>query len=251
MARKKSTNTARFVIKLVLIIVVSGGTMCFIGSRLVQAFKTAEFFKVQSIVIDPSLQFISKDDLRGLFGKNIFSVELSSVQGQLSRRYPQASHLKLVKRFPNQILIVAKKRLPFAQTKVKGNTVTMDDEGVILSIDGNKAESLPGIIGISPEPTRVIAGLPLDSPHLHTALKVIKLFGEDTSLSNYSIEEVDISNMSKILFMLSNSVQVIIDRENMVHNIKVLGVILSQKEFEVKEAKYIDLRFKEPIIGKK
>ncbi|OGX33836.1 MAG: hypothetical protein A3C36_01465 [Omnitrophica WOR_2 bacterium RIFCSPHIGHO2_02_FULL_52_10] len=250
MARKKNTNTARFVIKSILIVLVAGA-MYFAGGRLVKAFKTAAFFKVQSIVIDPSLQFIRKEDLRGLFGKNIFSVDLRSVQTQLSRRYPQASQLKLVKRFPNQILIVAKKRLPVAQMKVKGNTVTLDEEGVILSVNGGQTETLPGITGISAETARVVAGLPLDAPHVHTALKVIKLFGEDAGLSDYAIAEVDISNLSKIFFMLTNRVQVIIDRDNMAHNIKVLGVILSQKDFDVKGAQYIDLRFKEPIIGKK
>jgi hypothetical protein len=45
--------------------------------------------------------------------------------------------------------------------------------------------------------------------------------------------------------------QIIIDQDSIAHNVKVLGVILAQKQFEINQAKYIDLRFKEPIIGKK
>ena len=251
MARKKNLKIQSFVIKFVLIVILGGGAIYFSGNRLAQAFRSAEFFKVQSIVIDPSLQFINKDDLKDLFGKNIFSVDLNAVQGKLTRRYPQASHLKLVKRFPNKILIVAKKRLPFAQLNAKAKIVTLDEEGVILSVDDSKYDSLPDIIGMNTENLRVVAGLPLNAPSLRTALKLIKLFNEDTSLSQYAVEQVNLSNMSKVYFMLSDSLQIIIDQDNIAHNLKVLGVILSQKEIEIKQVKYIDLRFKEPIIGKK
>jgi len=251
MAKKKKSKTQLFAIKLVLIITLAGGACFFIGSQLAQAFRAAEYFKVQSVVIDPSLQFISKTDFKSLFGKNIFSVDLKAVQRRLTRRYPQASDLKLVKRFPNQILIVARKRLPFAQLKVRGKTVTLDEEGVILSVDGQRDEKLPDVTGMKTDRVRIVAGRPLRRGNLKTALKIIKLFNADSSLSKHSIKEVNVANMSKIYFMLSGSLQIIIDRDSIAHNVKVLGVILSQKKFEIKQAKYIDLRFKEPIIGKK
>jgi cell division septal protein FtsQ len=251
MARKKKSNIQPFVVKAVLIFFLAGGVMYFVGSRLVQVFKTAEFFRVRSVVIDPSLQFINKADLKGIFGRNIFSIDLKAVQAKLSRRYPQASHLRLVKRFPNQVLIVARKRLPFAYLKTEGRTITLDEEGVILSVDGSHDDTLPDIVGINTDRTRVVAGLPLGGPNLRTALQIIRLFNADKSLSEYSIKEVNASNLSKIYFHLSNSLEIFIDRDNMTHSVKVLGVLLSQNEFEIQNAKYIDLRFKEPIIGKK
>jgi hypothetical protein len=42
-----------------------------------------------------------------------------------------------------------------------------------------------------------------------------------------------------------------LDREKIAQRIKVLGVVLSQGNLDMDHVKYVDLRFKEPIIGKK
>ena len=40
-------------------------------------------------------------------------------------------------------------------------------------------------------------------------------------------------------------------RDQIVQKIRVLGVVLAQDALNLGDVKYIDLRFKEPIIGKK
>ncbi|MCK5081648.1 MAG: cell division protein FtsQ, partial [Candidatus Omnitrophica bacterium] len=61
----------------------------------------------------------------------------------------------------------------------------------------------------------------------------------------------NVENLSKIQFTLSNGLVIILDRNNIDRRIKVLGVVLSQGKLDMKQVKYVDLRFKEPIIGKK
>ncbi len=65
------------------------------------------------------------------------------------------------------------------------------------------------------------------------------------------IKDINIENLSKIQLTLSNQLDVIIDRDKVAQKIRVLGVILAQERLDLKEVKYVDLRFKEPIIGKK
>ena len=251
MARKKNTKRRFFVFKYIFIAGVISGVGFFTARHVIHLFRTTDYFKIQSVVIDPSLQFINKVDLKDVFGKNIFSIDLAAVQRKLSYRYPQAAHLKLVKRFPSQLLIIAKKRVPIARAKIQGQVITLDEEGVILSINDRDDASLPNVVGVSAENSPLVLGLPLKGANLWAALKIIKHFGLEQGLAVYSIKEINIENISKIYFLLSNSVQIIIDREEIAHNIKVLGVILSQRQFEFQQVKYIDLRFKEPIIGKK
>jgi len=222
-----------------------------IGRAVIRHFTTAERFKVKSVVIDPSLQFIHNRDLQSLIDKNIFKLDLSSIERQLGYKYPQASELKITRRFPNRIAIMAKKRSPFAQIGVNGKTVVLDDEGVVLTVADKSVEEIPAILGARSDRLRLVRGLPLKGDDVQFALKVIRLVGMNGSLSGYSIDEVNVENLSKVYCLLNNKVQVILDRSQLSHKIRVLGVVLSEGKLDLKEVRYIDLRFKEPIIGKK
>ena len=50
---------------------------------------------------------------------------------------------------------------------------------------------------------------------------------------------------------LSNGLVVILDSTKITQKVKIVGLILAQGKVKPKDAKYIDLRFKEPIVGKK
>ena len=82
-------------------------------------------------------------------------------------------------------------------------------------------------------------------------LKIIKLFKANSGLASYSIRDVNIESLSKIYFTLSNKLDVVIDKDKIAQKIRVLGIVLAQDRLDLKDVKYIDLRFKEPVIGKK
>ena len=45
--------------------------------------------------------------------------------------------------------------------------------------------------------------------------------------------------------------KIIVDRDNIPHKMKILELVLSQAKPDFEGVQYIDLRFKEPILGKK
>ena len=51
--------------------------------------------------------------------------------------------------------------------------------------------------------------------------------------------------------MLSSDLNIMIDKDGVNRKLKLLPLVLSQNKIDVKEIKYIDLRFQEPLIGKK
>ena len=59
----------------------------------------SELFKVKEIVRDPSLQFVQSRHLPKLVGRNIFDVDLESIQKQLEAQYPQIDNLKISRKF--------------------------------------------------------------------------------------------------------------------------------------------------------
>lgn len=249
--KKKSQVTIPPFVKTVFAVFLVIGISVFAVDRTRHILISADFFKVRSVTIDPVLQFINKEDLRGLIGKNIFTVDLKSVERKLGYKYPQASQLKIARRFPDQISVVAKKRVPYAQLSTQSRTVTVDDEGVILSLKKKDDKKLPSIMGARLTDPELVLGLPLRSPDIWMSLKIIKLFSAHEELENYAISEINMENLSKIYFTLTNKLDVIIDGEDLDQDMRVLSVVLSKGKLNLSEIKYIDLRFNEPIIGKK
>ena len=211
----------------------------------------SDYFTVKEIWYESSLRFMETNEIMGIKGKNIFDVDLRKIERQLQFRYPQFSQLRVLKRFPNQILIVARQHLPFAQLQVEGQNVILDERGVVLSTVDSLDNRLPVIVGATSLKRRITTGMLLENADLQIALKIIRIFKTDKILSFHSISRMDISNLSQIFFYITDDLKVIIDQENIPHKLRILSLILAQTKLTPGGVKYIDLRFKEPILGKK
>ena len=191
------------------------------------------------------------DDLVRLKGKNIFLIDLKAFEGKLNKKYPQVSHLKLVKHFPDQITIAAKKRLPVAQVNIDDNFCVLDSNGVALETTKKADNKVTLILGTKFNKFVPVLGLPLNSESVNIALNIVNVFKAQKELSTYSIESVNVADLSKIKIILNNGLEVLVDKDKVPKNIRVLALVLSQRQIDFKQVKYLDLRFKEPIIGKK
>ena len=246
--RQKLPRLPRPLIKggLVLIIVGFVALICF--NQLALFLKDSDYFNITAVHCDPSLDFIKDQDLKYLKSQNIFSVDLIEVQERLALKYPQVTQLRIVKRFPSEIVIAAQKRIPFAQAQVAGRVLTIDANGVVIS---NTADpELPLLAGIKTD-GKVALGLPLQSQNLPVGLKILKSFSRQDNLNAYKIAKLDIGNLSEIVLLMSNKINIILDRDAADQKIGLISMVLSQPELDLKTVKYIDLRFKEPILGKK
>jgi len=252
MAKRKKTKVIRpSVIKPIivgLLAVVIGLIIC---NRTLLLVRHSEYFKIKTINVDPALSFINKRGLENLKGKSIFLVDLKKVQRRLQFKYPQISQLRIVKRLPDQISVLAKQRFPFAQVHLKNRTLTLDDKGVVVSTAGSQDKKLPLVLGMTSDYKRIALGRLLEGKDVQIVLKIIKAFGVNKALSSYRLLRIDVKNLSKINVYLSDNLKVILDGNEVDQKIKVLGLVLSQGELDLKHVAYIDLRFKELTIGKK
>jgi len=250
MARKKKRLSLAPAAKIVLV----GITAIIIGVLLFKGihhfFVRSDYFKIKIIVIDPSLQFIQKRDLAYLKGKSIFVVDLKAFHRKLSFKYPQITQLRINRNFPNQISLKAVKREPLAQIQLLSKIITVDQHGIVLQQGDAINNALPVIKGVKTKIAPKL-GLPVRGIDLRIALKIIRLFENNSRLKGHHIYNVNVENLSKIEFDIKNMFKIVLDRENIDQKINLLGVVLTQGQLKIKEIKYIDLRFKEPILGKK
>ena len=221
-----------------------------IYNRGVYLLEHSDLFKVKEIVKGPSLQFVQSRHLEKLIGHSMFAIDLKSVQKQLMAQYPQIDRLRISREFPGRIYLSAQKRYPFAAVIVKGSNVVVDDKGVILSINDAIKDKLPSINGVMLT-ANISVGKSVISTGLEVAINIIKIVQESEYLSSKEIDLIDVTNLSKIHFYLTSGFNIIIDQYHLQQNIKKLGILLSEGNIDKKEVGYIDLRFKEPILGKK
>ena len=59
------------------------------------------------------------------------------------------------------------------------------------------------------------------------------------------------NGVSKINIDMMKGFHVIVDKDRIPYKIKKLNFVLNQKQLDMKVVKYIDMRFKDPIVGKK
>ena len=227
--------------------------LLFISARGAIVFlRSLEYFTVRNVVAVPPLPFIKSNPWTNLVGENIFDVNLRAVQERMQRQYPQIARLKILKKFPDEIVILAQERLAFAQARVAGIHLVVDQEGIILSIVKERAKELPLIVGINSPKRHLEPGFSLHGDKkMEIALLILKAFNANKNLSVYPISDINVENLSQITLSMTDGLKIIFDQEALDQKIPVLSLLLSQGQLSLSEIKYIDLRFKEPIIGKK
>ena len=222
----------------------------FAARRTAGALIGSPYFRIKTISIDRAVSFINKRDLDILSGKSIFVVDLKRLQRNLAFKYPQMAQVKILKRFPNTIQVLAKKRPAFARAVVSGRTVPVDDQGAVLAIPSAPEKPLPLITGVSHR-GNIVPGLPLGGEDTRVALNIIKEFQDNAALSSYNLTKIDVGNLLSIDFYLSNDLKIIVEKTDVDRQIRTLALVLSQSRWQEQSVKYIDLRFKEPILGTK
>ena len=234
--------------------IVAGGiviAVVFLGARqAAQAIFESRYFKIKTVEIDRTLSFLDKRDFASLNGKSIFSVDVVRFQRSLTDKYPQMAQANMTRKFPDRILVLARKRAPFAQVYIQNKTFLIDDQGIILFGAPEKGEELPLISGIFSR-RRITTGSALGGESTLLALNIIKEFQNNHSFSPYVVKKIDVDNLKEIDFHLSNGLKIIVDKTDIERKMNVLAMVLSRNRLDTEQVKYIDLRFKDPILGTK
>jgi cell division septal protein FtsQ len=252
MPRKSQKNKKEVVkyLKYIVIFGVSGGIAFYTFQKALISMVHADLFKIRDIALAPELAFIRSNHLDRLIGQSIYQVDLDSIAVRLRAQYPEVGDLQVLRKFPHTILIDARPRRPLAYMAISGRDVLLDEEGIALSYNALLHDRLPFILGAKIYGEAVL-GRPLQTRDVRAALEIIQNLQKNHNLKDYRITTINVENLSKIQIRLSNDVDVIIDREKIPQKLNKLAIILSQGQFKAEEISYIDLRFREPVLGKK
>jgi cell division septal protein FtsQ len=248
MAKKSNVKISKIaVIRTIVFLFI--GFVLFTGyTNAVEFVTNSPLFQVKDVMVDRSIQFIDMRALRDLKGNNIFRVNIKRVERQISNAYPYISQLRVVRQLPDRILVLAKKRDPLLQLFLKKKYLVVDSEGVALYYTPQPA-NLPVVSGIPIERGWLFLGRPIEGAEIEKAVDILNSFKSSPYLQHWKIHAVEAGNLSKIDLSVGENMHVILDQDHTQDKIDLLQMLISANKVNLNQVKYIDLRFKEPVIA--
>ena len=248
MTKKSGVNISRIaVIRIIVFLVI--GFAFFTGTiNAVDFLKSSPLFEVKDVMIDRSIGFIDLRALKDLKGTNIFKIDIKKIDRQIAQHYPYIAQLRVVRQLPDRILILAQKREPLMQIYFKKKYLLLDTQGVALYFTLQPAV-LPQVYGIPLERNWWLLGRSIRGQELSKVVEILNMFKKSTYLRRWNIHVVQAGNLSKIDLLVGENMHVILDQDDTQDKIELLQMLISSNKIDLNKVKYIDLRFKEPVIA--
>jgi len=233
-----------FPIKLIIIILIIFLGALFTVRNLLKLFKTSDYFKIKDIIIFSEENIV---DLSYLKGENIFTVDLQKEAGYLMEQYPIYRKISLVRILPNRISINFIKRKPVAIIKLY-RYFYVNEEAILFDMPEElENQDLPLILGLETKIFGPKIGRRYNIKELTIALNIIKELNLNRALKDYKIKRIDVANLSNASFTIKE-LEIKLDAYNIKDKFNILAGLLNQLKNDLNNIKYIDLRFKEPVI---
>ncbi len=248
MTKKSNVKIPTIVIIRLIVFLFIGVILFWIYSRAVSFLTTASMFDVKKVTIEQSISFIDQRPLRDLMGQNIFSVDLSMLHQQIAKKYPQISQLRVVRQMPDTIEVLAKKRDILLQVSSHNKFLIVDTEGVTMFYTASPVP-FPLVRGISLERNKIVLGVPSTIKELNLVVALLRELKSHPNTSRLKVISIEAGNLSKIQLLVMPNIQIIIDQDDLIAKVNMLEILFQNGKINWPLVRYIDIRFKEPIIN--
>ena len=243
-----SLRNRTFIYAIMIFIFVSVSVF-YIWKYVPRSLFDIEFSKAKIVSVNGNRN-LSEEEIKKLSeveGKNFLTLSLEESAIRLVKN-SWIRGVDVRRKFPNKISIAVDERLPFARVKLN-NLNLIDEEGVILSINGETAKKeLPLISGVN-ENIPLKEGDKISSPNLKAGIETLK---EIQSKQLFPISDVSVVNVNDpfnpVLTVKNYPGQIYLGVGNLDEKIKNLRAFSSNKKEVFPLVSYIDLRFKNRVI---
>lgn len=215
----------------------------------------ASYFKIKKVVLSGLEDTkLAQEISRGLLYDSIFSLDINKIRKDLKTANPQFYEVKVIRSFPDQVVINVFLRKPLAQIEEKGFFL-VDSEGVIVSDISDKPFVglivISGLNGIS----ELSFGKKINLVKLKAGLRLVGVLKNNMSelislihpLINDKIK-INIFNYPSF-YVYFGDLELRFYDNGLDREVQSLVKILSSLDKKIKNIRYIDLRFAEPAVS--
>ena len=248
MAKKSNIKIPAIVVIRLIVFLFIGIILFWVYGRTVDFMSKSNMFDVKIVLVDQSISFIDPQFLIGLKGQNIFSVDLNRIHKRISMQYPQIAQLRIMKQLPDTLQVLAKQRDILLQVQAHNKFLIVDTEGVTMFYTGASVP-FPMVRGIPLQRQKIVLGEGTSIKELNLVVDLLRQLKSHAHTGRLKIVSIEAGNLSKIELTVLPNIQIIIDQEDLSSKVDMLDILLQNTKINWSHVKYVDIRFKEPIIN--
>jgi len=248
----------KFPVKLVISGLIIFSTLFFLIGHLIKGLRTCDYFKIKEIITGKPE---AEPDFSYLVGRNIFTLDLKKESRYISELHPVYRKIRLIRLLPDRLFVLLSQRQALAQLKLYRN-FCVDGDLTVFEIPQELVETdLPVIVGLEKKILAVNSGKQYNIKSLALAVNIIKETKLNRGLEDYKIKRIDVTNPMNISFFIQvpgNTIdqnrtivaplEVKIGQYGIAEKVRILSDLLTQLGADIADIKYIDLKFREPVI---
>ncbi len=212
----------------------------------------SDYFNIKNVVIvNPAVygQLRTEEVLNLVNGKSIFRFDTRMIARQLKRNHPEFKNIIIKRILPDTIEAEIVPRGPIALIEA-GDYYMIDKKGIVISKEDSTVSGMPIVTGIYFW-HRPKEGKAITSDKLDYVFDIIAVFGSNEKLKKFSIFKIDVSNKKDPSIYLEFGLEIKTGPDDLTEKISKLAVVLNDKKVNLDNLRYIDLRFKDPVLGPK
>jgi cell division septal protein FtsQ len=232
------------------------GLIVFLSWSVKKFFVESSLFVVKKISTNLDSQINSQ--VQGMklpahiINTNLFAVDIKDISAQLKNSYPQYKDIVVKRQFPDTLRIDFVRRMPLFQIKLDGRYWFVDEEYVV--IDGPHPSPYPDMVmvqAVLPKRMDVFAGKKISFSHADRVSLLLDELGLQDFLGNFNISRIDAYSLNDIWFDL-DGVEIRVGADDYAKKLSLLKrLILPRFKNDFERIEYIDLRFKDYVVGYK
>lgn len=183
-------------------------------------------------------------------GKNVFRIDLKAIDRYLRACYPDAREIGVRIALPDKLIVKMKFRRPVALIR-SPRLYAVDEDGFILpTAKVDLLKDLPVIEGVNIRYDQR-RSRQNSSQDLKVALELLKEIGQSRYVADYGVVTINAEDARNLSFSLKNGIEVRIGCEDFRGRLTKLEQTLRDPRLLTDKIRYIDVRFKDVVIGPK
>lgn len=181
--------------------------------------------------------------------RNIFKIDLKSLQYEITESHPELKNIKVNRVLPDRIQVFYKRRVPVCQARTSSRYFLISKDAVVLL--NPKKYGIEGLIivsGVFIEDSRLPKDRKLHAINMHVALRLIQQIKETGFAEKYPVEEIDVTEEYNPIMLLKNGINIKVGKRNFKRRAAALLKVLEDLEKKELKPKFIDIRFEDIIV---
>ena len=184
--------------------------------------------------------------------KSIFSVDIEYIAEELRKNYPEYKGVLVYRRFPDTLYVEYIERIPFVKIIISGASWILDKNFVVISrLDQDNDDAMLTLYPLLPKGLRVAKGKALALPYSSGIVSLVEELIALGFLGDYAIDSLYAYSRNEISFDLEGIAIKVGDGHYNKKLSLLKSLILPRFIHDLDKLEYIDLRFKDYVVGYK